>query len=35
MLSGQSSHTGIREDAAFYLEDTFERQPRLVAQVWN
>jgi hypothetical protein len=35
MLSGQSSHTGIREDAAFYLEHTLERQTRLAAQVWD
>ena len=34
MLSGESRHTGIHEEAAFDVEDTLERQPRLAAQGW-
>ena len=35
MLSGESRHAGIHEEAAFDVENTLERQPRLAAQGWH
>jgi hypothetical protein len=35
MLSGESRHTGIHEEAAFDLEYTLECQPRLAEQGWH